>query len=172
MNDKLQNILNMVSRNYQTASAFYKMDYNASFAAFGITNADREADPDKIAEAKQIIKEKAGIFSVFGSGAPRMMAISKMVRSTDPLETFNKIISIYDTMKKVFNDSAFVGVMATLLIDYPKDIGELSVKSSERQPRARLPHLKAKPSSPCFPRRASSTTSALLPRATRWSSPK
>ena len=131
MNDKLQNILNMVSRNYQTASAFYKMDYNASFAAFGITNADREADPDKIAEAKQIIKEKAGIFSVFGSGAPRMMAISKMVRSTDPLETFNKIISIYDTMKKVFNDSAFVGVMATLLIDYPKDIGELSVKSSE-----------------------------------------
>ena len=47
MNDKLQNILNMVSRNYQTASAFYKMDYNASFAAFGITNADREADPDK-----------------------------------------------------------------------------------------------------------------------------
>lgn len=131
MNDKLQAFCNRVSKNIVTASEMYKLNYSSSAVAFGIANADREADLDKIAEAKQIIKEKVGAFSVFGGGAPRMLLISKMAGSGDPLETFNKINEIYNSMKKVFCDSAFIGVLAAFLTGYQKDLGELSKRSSE-----------------------------------------
>ncbi len=131
MNEKLRTICDTVSKNIQTASTFYKIEYKSSFVAYGITNSDCEPSLDKIEECKQLIKEQVGSSYTLGMYAPRMMMVSKASRSDDPLGTVNKIKETYGIFSKIFGESATVATLSALLADYPGDINVLAAKSKE-----------------------------------------
>lgn len=130
MNENLKTICDTVIKNIQTASAFYKIEYKSSFAVYGITNADREHNPDKIEEAKSLVKETLSKPYSFASYAPRMTALSKAVRSDDPSGTVTKIKQNYELMTEVFGPNAFTAVLAGLLTDCEGDIRALADKAS------------------------------------------
>ena len=131
MNENLKNLCDMVSRNFENASAFYMMEYKSAFASYAVTNSDREHSPDKIDEVKQLLKESLGKAYSFGSGAPRMEVLSKALRSDDPAGTVDKIKRNYDLVSKVYSPNAFMAALAVFLTDCQGDIDTFTAKSTE-----------------------------------------
>ena len=131
MNEHLKTLCDTVSSNFQDASAFYKIEYKSAFAAYAVTNADRKYTPDKIEEAKQLVKESLAKNYSFGSGAPRLAVLSKVLRSDDPAGTLEIIKRDYDLMSKIFSANAFTAALATFLADYQGDITSLAAKATD-----------------------------------------
>lgn len=131
MNENLQTICNTVSNNFQAASALYKMGYKSSFAAYGVINIDREPSPDQLEECKQLVEDRLGKSSTFGSYAPKMMVIAKALRSSDPAGMIDRIEEIYELITKSLGKHSLTPYLAILLVDYPGDIAALMAKAEQ-----------------------------------------
>lgn len=118
MREKLNDLCNQFVKNRDIVKSTFGWEntymYPVSAAIF--TDKRIAADPDKLLQCLDILKENTGIFSNFRSNA-KLAIISMMATDADPANRLMKAVEVYDRLKEHFFPSEYLTLTSMVIAD-------------------------------------------------------
>ncbi|MBO6207192.1 MAG: DUF4003 family protein [Lachnospiraceae bacterium] len=125
MKQSLREKCELLAENYTVINKDFKWEFEIMtiVAASAYTNAGLQADPAKMKECREILKNKQGIFSDL-RGISELVLLSKMAIDRNPEAFLDEVIGVYDKIRggKVFTTSYMV--LCALLICEQHKVGQ------------------------------------------------
>ena len=119
MNTELTRKLELLASNKQAIDKAFVLELGISQVVGGLlfASAGKEADIEKMKEAKKILSKRKGIFSAFRD-VSELVVISRMALAADPEKYLDDIIEVFDTFSKgrAFEDTYMV-LTAMIIVD-------------------------------------------------------
>ena len=122
MDAALQNMCERFIENRDRVKAAFKWDSSLIYPACAnlFCAAGREADPDRLAQCKQLIKEQTGVFSNFrGNVRPALACMLSM--EDDSEGKLGRVISNYQLLKQEFWGSGYLVLVSYYLTDLARN---------------------------------------------------
>ena len=118
MRESLQNYCDLFIANRDVVRDTFSMasNYLVPVSANMLTGKGITADAERLKACRKIIKENTGVFSSFRGNAELAMII-ELAASEDPAQKFDRILKIYDTLKRDFYGSAYLTIVASVMAD-------------------------------------------------------
>lgn len=144
MNSELTHKLELLASNKQAIDKAFFLEFGVSQVISGLFFASmgREADIEKMKEAKKILSKKKSIFSAFRD-VSELVVISKMALEKDPEQYLGDIIEVFDTLGKgkAIEDSYQV-LASMIIVDHGRknDVIELREKIQDIMRRMSKAH--------------------------------
>jgi len=143
MNSDLKSKLELLASNKKAIDKgfYFELGISQVIAALLFASAGQEADIEKMKQARDILKKKAGIFSAFRD-ATELVVLSRMVMAPDPEPYLNDLIDVFNILMKgkVFEDSYMV-LTAMIIVDRDRKADAETIKNTTNEIMKRMSKL-------------------------------
>ena len=117
MNSEFTRKLELLAANKKSIDKAFKFEMGISqvVASLLLASNGKEADIEKMKEARAILKKKAGVFSAFRD-ATELVILARMALETDPEQYIDDVKEVFDIFMKgrVFEDTYMV--LASMIV--------------------------------------------------------
>ena len=132
MNSEFTNKLELLASNKKAIDKgfYFEMGISQVVAALLFASAGQAADIEKMKEARNILKKKAGVFSAFRD-ATELVVLARMALTPDMEKYIDDLIEVFNVIKKgkVFEDSYMV-LTAMIIVDRDRKADAESIKDT------------------------------------------
>ena len=132
MNSEFTRKLELLASNKKAIDKgfYFEMGISQVVAGLLFASAGKEADIEKMKDARAILKKKAGMFSAFRD-ATELVVLARMALEADMERYINDLIDVFNVIKKgkVFEDSYMV-LTAMIIVDRDRKADAESIKET------------------------------------------
>lgn len=120
MNQELQKRCELFIANKEALAKKFKLEDAGIISACSMVYTEKNVsvDMEKLTQCKDMVKKSTSVFSCF-QGEARLLFISKMALADHPKAYFDKVMKIYDLLKKhKISGSEYAVIAAMAIADY------------------------------------------------------
>ena len=132
MNSELMRKLELLASNKKAIDKgfYFEMGMSQVVAGLLFAGAGKEADIEKMKEARKILKKKAGVFSAFRD-ATELVLLARMAMAPDMEQYIDDLIEVFNVLMKgkVFEDSYMV-LTAMIIVDRGRKADAEEIKTT------------------------------------------
>ena len=143
MNQEFTNKLELLAANKQAIDKgfYFEMGMSQVVAGLLFASAGKQADIERMKEARNILKKKAGVFSAFRD-ATEIVILARMALAPDMEKYIDDLIDVFNVLMKgkVFEDSYMV-LTAMIIVDRGRKADAESIKVTTNEIMRRMSKL-------------------------------
>jgi len=143
MNSEFTKKLELLAANKKAIDKgfYFEMGISQVVAGLLFASAGKEADIERMKEAKAILKKKAGVFSAFRD-ATELVVLARMATAPDMERYIDDLIDVFNVLKKgkVFEDSYMV-LTAMIIVDRDRKADAETIKETTDEIMRRMSKL-------------------------------
>ena len=143
MNQEFTNKLELLAANKQAIDKgfYFEMGMSQVVAGLLFASAGKQADIERMKEARNILKKKAGVFSAFRD-ATEIVILARMALAPDMEKYIDDLIDVFNVLMKgkVFEDSYLV-LTAMIIVDRDRKADAENIKDTTNEIMRRMSKL-------------------------------